>query len=113
MIPLVMTMRHILRQRMAERRFPKEDHPRETLLFDGSAIPHHAHVIEEFLSADTIPLQRRRLCDTRTALPSRHSHHRTARRSEIPGVWSRGCAKNSAGLQSLIEPPSQTQQGGW
>ncbi len=34
MIPLVMKMRDILRQRMAERRFPKEDEPRETLLLN-------------------------------------------------------------------------------
>jgi hypothetical protein len=34
MIPLVMKMRHILRQRMAERRFSKEDRPREALLLD-------------------------------------------------------------------------------
>src|SRR2546426_3864896 len=34
MIPLVMKMLHVLRQRMAERRFPKEDEPRETLLLD-------------------------------------------------------------------------------
>src|SRR5207237_1788672 len=34
MIPLVMIMFDILRQRMAERRFPKEDHPREALLLD-------------------------------------------------------------------------------
>jgi len=34
MIPLVMIMLDILRQRMAERRFPKEDHPREALLLD-------------------------------------------------------------------------------
>jgi hypothetical protein len=36
MIPLVMNMLHILRQRMAERRFPKEDQPRETFLLDRS-----------------------------------------------------------------------------
>src|SRR6266705_2981089 len=35
-LPLVMKMRHILRQRMAERRFPKQDQPRQTLLLDGS-----------------------------------------------------------------------------
>src|SRR5712691_8535170 len=35
-IPLVMKMRHVLRQRMAERRFPKQDQPRQTLLLDGS-----------------------------------------------------------------------------
>src|SRR4029434_5232851 len=35
-IPLVMKMCHVLRQRMAKRRFPKEDEPRETLLLDGS-----------------------------------------------------------------------------
>src|SRR6266568_5309989 len=29
-------MRHILRQRMAERRFPKQDQSRQALLFDGS-----------------------------------------------------------------------------
>jgi hypothetical protein len=34
MIPLVMIMLDILRQRMAERRFPKEAHPREALLLD-------------------------------------------------------------------------------
>src|SRR6266571_5250183 len=39
MIPLVMKMRHILRQRMVERRFPKEDQPRETFLLDR---PHPA-----------------------------------------------------------------------
>src|SRR5712692_3877852 len=39
MIPLVVKMRHILRQRMAERGFPKEDEPRETLLLDGSHPP--------------------------------------------------------------------------
>jgi hypothetical protein len=33
MIPLVMNMRDLLRQRMAERRFSTEDHPCETLLF--------------------------------------------------------------------------------
>src|SRR5438105_4774019 len=33
---LVMKMLHILRQRMAKRRFPKEDQPRETLLFNRS-----------------------------------------------------------------------------
>src|SRR5438132_13575966 len=37
MIPLMMNMRHILRQRMAERRCPTQDHPRQTLLFDGSS----------------------------------------------------------------------------
>ena len=36
MIPLGMKMLDILRQRMAERRFPKQDEPRETLLFDRS-----------------------------------------------------------------------------
>jgi hypothetical protein len=36
MIPLVMKMLHVLRQRMAERRFPKQDEPRETLLLDRS-----------------------------------------------------------------------------
>src|SRR2546427_3463 len=35
-IPLMMKMRHILRQRMAERRFPRQDQPRQTLLLDGS-----------------------------------------------------------------------------
>ena len=35
-IPLVMNMRHLLRQRMAERRFSKQDQPRETLLLDRS-----------------------------------------------------------------------------
>src|SRR6187200_763340 len=39
MIPLVMKMRHVLRQRMPERGFPKEDEPRETLLLDR---PHPA-----------------------------------------------------------------------
>src|SRR5262252_4873561 len=34
MIPLVMIMLAILRQRMAERGFPTEDHPREALLLD-------------------------------------------------------------------------------
>src|SRR5262245_66058741 len=34
MIPLMMKMLDILRQRMAERRFPKEDHPRQALLLD-------------------------------------------------------------------------------
>ena len=34
MIALMMKMRHILRQRMAERRFSKEDQPRETFLLD-------------------------------------------------------------------------------
>ena len=34
MIPLVMKIRHVLRQRMPERGFPKEDEPRETLLLD-------------------------------------------------------------------------------
>src|SRR5437762_3749154 len=33
-IPLVMKMLHILRQRMAERRFSKEDYPRAALLLD-------------------------------------------------------------------------------
>src|SRR5712691_1281914 len=36
MIPLVMKMRHILRQRMAERRFPKQDKTRQALLLHGS-----------------------------------------------------------------------------
>src|SRR5262249_39031757 len=36
---LVMKMLHIFRQRMAERRFPKEDQPRETLLFNRSYPP--------------------------------------------------------------------------
>jgi len=35
-IPLVMKMRHVLRQRMAQRRFSKEDESRQTLLLDGS-----------------------------------------------------------------------------
>jgi len=35
-IPLVMKMLHILRQRMAERCFPKEDEPREAFLLDRS-----------------------------------------------------------------------------
>ena len=33
-IPLMMKMRDILRQHMAERRFPKQDQPRQTLFFD-------------------------------------------------------------------------------
>jgi hypothetical protein len=33
MIPLVMKMRHILRQRMAERRFAKQDDARETRVY--------------------------------------------------------------------------------
>ena len=32
MIPLVMNMRHILRQRLAERRFPAQEQPRQTRL---------------------------------------------------------------------------------
>ena len=36
MIPLVMKMLHVVRQRMAERRFPEEDEPRQALLLDGS-----------------------------------------------------------------------------
>ena len=36
MVPPVMKMRDILRQRTTERRFPKEDEPREALLLDGS-----------------------------------------------------------------------------
>src|SRR5438093_9361553 len=36
MIPLVMKMRSILRQRMAERRFPTQDQSRQALLFDGA-----------------------------------------------------------------------------
>ena len=36
MVPLVMKMLDILRQRTTERRFPKEDEPREALLLDGS-----------------------------------------------------------------------------
>src|SRR5436853_7769666 len=36
MVPLVMKMLDILRQRMAERRFPKEDEPRQALLLDRS-----------------------------------------------------------------------------
>ena len=39
MISLVMIVRHILRQRMAERRFPKEHQPREALLLDRSHPP--------------------------------------------------------------------------
>src|SRR5689334_16877518 len=39
MISLVMKMRHVLRQRMSKRRFPKQDEPRETLLLDR---PHPA-----------------------------------------------------------------------
>jgi len=34
MMPLVVTMRHLLRQRMGERRFPTADPPRETCLRD-------------------------------------------------------------------------------
>ncbi len=34
MISLVMIMLHILLKRMPERRFPKQDKPRETLLLD-------------------------------------------------------------------------------
>src|SRR2546426_258852 len=36
MIPLVMKMCDILRQRMTERGFPKQDKPRQTFLLDGS-----------------------------------------------------------------------------
>ena len=36
MIALMMNMRHILRQRMAERRFPKQDKTRQALLLHGS-----------------------------------------------------------------------------
>src|SRR6266853_1782192 len=36
MVPLVMKMRHILRQCVAERRFPKQDKSRQALLFDGA-----------------------------------------------------------------------------
>src|SRR5437016_4282082 len=39
MIPLVMKMRHILRQHMVERRFSKQDQPRQALLLDGSYPP--------------------------------------------------------------------------
>src|SRR5882724_4372762 len=39
MIPLVMKMLHILRQCMAERRFPKQDEPREAFLLDRSYPP--------------------------------------------------------------------------
>src|SRR6267154_608907 len=39
MIPLVMKMLHVLPQRMAERRFPKQDEPREALLLHGSYPP--------------------------------------------------------------------------
>src|SRR5712691_241143 len=35
-IPLMMKMRHILRERMAQRPFPKQDEPRQALLLDGS-----------------------------------------------------------------------------
>src|SRR6266446_4491197 len=38
-IPLIMIMCHILRQRMAERRFSKEDEPRPAFLLDGSHPP--------------------------------------------------------------------------
>src|SRR5262249_35342493 len=77
-----------------------------------SAIPHHSRVIESFLGADTIPLQRRRLCDPRTALISRHRPTRTVPRSEITGAWSRGCLKNSAARKSLIERPNKTRHCG-
>src|SRR5215813_15416874 len=36
MVPLVMKMRHILRQCVAERRFPKQDKSRQALFFDGA-----------------------------------------------------------------------------
>src|SRR2546425_2450824 len=39
MIPLVMKMRHVLCQHMPERRFPKQNQPREALLLDGSHPP--------------------------------------------------------------------------
>src|SRR6516225_8653643 len=39
MIALVMKVCHILRQRMAERRFPKENEPRQALLLDGAYPP--------------------------------------------------------------------------
>ena len=39
MMPLVMNMLHVLRQRMAERRFPTQDEPRETLLLDQAHLP--------------------------------------------------------------------------
>src|SRR5262249_61416823 len=39
MIALLMKMRHILRQPMAERRFPKEDQARETFLLDRAHPP--------------------------------------------------------------------------
>src|SRR6266851_6134575 len=39
MIPLVMIMRYVLRQHMAERRFPKQHQPRQTLFFDRSHPP--------------------------------------------------------------------------
>src|SRR6266540_1287978 len=39
MIPLVMKMRHILRQRMTERCFPKENDPRQALLLHGAHPP--------------------------------------------------------------------------
>ncbi len=42
MIALVMKMLPILRQRMAERRFPTEDYPREALLLDR---PHPAFCV--------------------------------------------------------------------
>ena len=38
-IALMMKMRHILRQRMVERRFAKQDEPRETLLLDRADPP--------------------------------------------------------------------------
>jgi len=36
MIALLMIMRYVLRQHMVERRFPKQEQARETLLFDLS-----------------------------------------------------------------------------
>jgi hypothetical protein len=39
MIPLVMNMCHILRQCIAERRFPAQDKPRQTLLLDRAHPP--------------------------------------------------------------------------
>ena len=38
-IPLMTKMLDILRQHMAERSFPKQDHPCKTLLFDGTYPP--------------------------------------------------------------------------
>ena len=58
------------------------------------------------------PLHRRRLGATHTALTSRHRPNRTARRSSIPWVWSRGCLKNLASPRSLIESPRTSRPCG-